>query len=106
MKYLMKYEEITNHLFYNEGDYVLLDIDKINKDIIEFEYSDHKMNPDDKFGVILATQDMPYPYVIKTYYPGDDENGIVIKIDEIKRLMTSEEIEKYNLDKITNKFNI
>ena len=108
MKYLKKYEEINNSLIYKKGDYVVLNVDKINTN--NKFYDDPIMTDENKFGVIYYCQDFdnsfPYPYSIKTYVSGEDSDGTNIRDDEIERLMTPDEIDIFKMKEDANKFNI
>ena len=106
MKYLKKFEKKFEPLKYNDGDYVVLDIEKFTKN----NKIDNKIDElPNKFGIITNREyydDLPYPYIVKTYTPGEDDEGLFIKFDEIERLMTPEEIEFFNMKLKANKFNI
>ena len=122
MKYLKTFEKITHPLLYKNGDYVVLDIDKFNKNNLNFQsvpdsttfgkfpqkkYEDNE--PGSKFGILTEQEfddSFPFPYVVKTFSPGEDEEGINISPDEIERLMTPEEIDNFKLKMNANKFNI
>lgn len=104
MKYIKKFEAITN---YEVSDYILLDIDKIkdnNKNASSY------YEPIDNMAIITAVhnyQDAPLWYVYDIeFYNGKDLDFNSITDEEIKRKLTTEEIEKFNLKVKTNKYNL
>lgn len=98
MKYIKKYEE--NDINYNEGDYVILNLDAIR---IENDKNNFSKIPSSNIGIIiLKNRNMAYPYLIQT----SDKNTFVIKKEEILRLANLKEIEAYKLKEDTNKYNL
>jgi hypothetical protein len=120
MKYLKTFEEIEiddwNNKFkftdkesgftYKFGDYILLDLDKIKKALIDgnFKVSPPLVN----MARIYSVLDCKLPYSIKTY--DNDDSNIAIDDSEIIRKLTPKEIKKYkklqDIYKSAKKYNI
>jgi len=109
MKYIKTFEKVIYPLLYKEGDYVLLDTEKINKNNKSNNYTDQNINYDNRFGIINTQEfddSFPFPYLVKTYAAGEDEEGLNTSDSEIVRLMTPEEIKNFKIKIDANKFNI
>ena len=93
MKYLKKYEEVQNE--YGVGDYVLLDLDEIDKDNEKNGYSINS-KPDGDCGKIISKDSNElYPYGVKLY----TDDIFLTKNEEIKRLLKPAEIEEFKIKK-------
>jgi hypothetical protein len=116
MKYIKKYEDLNN---YDVGDYVLLDLDKIDthNDYLRAEYAAtaaieliHDLDddlPEYPYGRIVEyIPTNEYQYEVEVY-PGK-KNGEYnnIKNDEIIRSLTQQEIEEFKMLKHTKKYNL
>jgi len=103
MKYLKYFETDDNEHKYKIGDYVLLDLEEIDRENVEHGYSQESA-PDGDSGEIFQIQNniSGYPYEIRLY------NGkMFLALDkEIKRTLTSEEIKEYEIKKDVNKYNL
>ena len=100
MKHIKKYNEK-----FKKGDYVLLDLEKMNEyDKEDIAAGGHYVNPPDSLAIITLV----YPgedeleYAVKFY---NDEYTNIRKIEIIRKLMP-EEIDKFKLKKLTNKYNL
>lgn len=104
MKYIKKFE--NNNIEYQEGDYVLLDTDKIIKNLKKNENS-----PDDKYSMIKYRLNNfeGYDYAV-IFFNSEYNTTYEVTQDEIIRLMTLDEIdifdEKKKLFNIQNKYNL
>jgi len=105
MKYLKKFEKI---IYYNVGDYVLLDLERIKENTMEEfgsleSHTAKSFLPDDLEGKIdYFHYQEDYPYGIKLY----NDKLYDIKTNEISRLLTSEEIEEFETKKESFKYNL
>lgn len=102
MKYIKTYE---NEKIYNVGDYVLLDTKKMQIDNAAFGLD--PINPDLNLAqIILIERSGGYPYIVR--FSNDTRD--YVKLSEIERLLTEEEIEEYK-DQLSlyidsNKYNL
>ena len=112
MKYIKTFEEIN--LKYNIGDYVILDLAKIKKDI-------DKLNSDKGLDIKVQIENIVkiirFRELSKTllyyqieFYFGQDDDFYLIRDEDIVREATTEEIddfkEKKELNNKIDKFNI
>jgi len=100
MKYLKRFEKEDNYFKYKEGDYVVIDIDKIKNHNKETQYNKNPINDN----VIISD----YISDSSLYYETIDAYGNVYGVyqPEIIREMTIDEINNFILIKNSNKFNI
>lgn len=110
MKYIKKFEESIFNLYskhnsnlseiehtkYKVGDYVVLDLDKINLDVETSEKYSEKYCKVIWIDYKQFNVNNGYPYEVEYL---DETEQLSVKEDEILRLMTPEEI-------ITSKYNI
>ncbi len=96
MKYLKQFEDYFQE--YNVGDYVLLNLDEVNK---EWKIVDNNGNFIIDDTAIIEAALIDY-YEIKF----SDDDTLHVKEKCIKRLLTPEEINKFNLKKDTKKYNL
>lgn len=92
-----KFNENSNYK-YNIGDYVLLDLDEVNK---EWDITDDKGNFKIDASALITDLPMNLYEVIFS-----DDGHLHIRGSNIKRLLTPEEIEDYKTKKISHKYNI
>jgi hypothetical protein len=85
-------KKFHNHDKYEIGDYVLLNDDPKNKWMIDIECEIIKIENDS--------------YQISSFYKNGKCAILWIHNDEISRKMTSEEIEKYEIKKNSEKYNL
>ena len=98
MKYIKQYENIDNK--YKVGDYVLLDIEEIERENIRTASQDV---PISELGLIIDIDlNINYPYIIKSI----SNKTCRIREVEIIRLLTPSEIDKFELTPISNKYNL
>lgn len=121
MKYIKTFEEIEiddewNNMFkftdkesgftYKFGDYVLIDLDEIKKEIINGNFN--VSPPLKNMARIYSVLNCKFPYAIKTY--DNDDLDIAIADNEIIRKLTPKEIKKYkklqDIYKSAKKYNI
>ena len=111
MKFLKTYEETINNIIYkyDEGDYVLLNKEEMDKNTIEDNVSPHDLEFFDVKIIKIRTTDENgnihnylYPYIIETY----NNVKCSVKESEIIRKLTDDEIKEYNLKKQIFKYNI
>ena len=100
MKHIKLYEK---HMKYNEGDYVVLNVEEIKRTL-----KDNEFLPDDIYGKIKFI-DEDYRYNVGFFYYRPNESYGVLD-NEIERKMTNEEIqifkEKRKLHKTASKYNL
>ena len=102
MKYIKKYEfggEINKNKKYEIGDYVVIDLNKIERDN---PYDDI---PPYKYCIIFDDDTIDeefFDYFAKFY----DNFTFYINDNEIERYMTTQEIEEFKIKKDTNKYNL
>ena len=100
MKHLKNVEDTVKSLKYKEGDYILLDVEKIKENNIKFGYKDIIY---DNCGEIYAAYPTEkYPYVVLYY----NDNQIQIIEDEIIRLLNQDEINDFLIKKEAKKYNL
>lgn len=100
MKYIKKFEKIDKINQYEDGDYILLDIDEIrkNNDITSSHYE-----PIDNMAYIYHSGEQMYAI---EFYNGKDLEFNYIEENEIIRELTPEEIEEFKLKKATHKYGL
>jgi len=101
MKYLKAFE--TKNLKYKKGDYVLLDLEEIDKENIRTASQEV---PDSNLGLIVSldTGDKNvYPYTIKS---PDSKRDHRFREEEIIRHLTQSEINEFDLTSISKQYNI
>ena len=108
MNFIKKYEKYIDDYFdrlyaknnpkYSRGDYVLLDLDKVNQEWHIVDDNNNFTIPDN--GLIVD--------IIIDYYEVQFSDSDTLQVKEkcILRLLTKEEIQKYNLEKEANKYNL
>ena len=96
MKYLKKFEAYRR---YKINDYILINVKLLTKNLNNLSIPPHSLA---KIIDIDYSRFSESPYYIK--YPNDEEDAIQEK--EIVRLLTSEEIEKYDYEERINKYNV
>jgi len=88
---------------FNIEDYVLLDLDEMDKHNIEVKFNLDNHNYIDNMAKITRLNDaMYYLYHIEFY----DGNQVNVREDEIIRLLTKDEIEEYETKKSALKYNL
>jgi len=101
MKYLKEFEASDEK--YTDGDYILLDLDKI---LIDNKEMDLDHNPIyDKALINDDCDDGEYPYSIE-FYNGEDPEFRYVSEEEIKRKLTPEEIEEFKMMSTANNYNL
>jgi len=99
MKFIKKFEMYDEEQKYNVGDYILIDIDKINIYNKRHGYND----PDDDLAIIIIYDTHEeLPYTIKFY----NKSQYSIREDEIVRLLTPDEIEQFKIKRDIKKYNL
>jgi len=99
MKHLKAFESTYWEQNYRIGDYVLLDLERIeeegyNKDVIKFI--------DNMGKIVKYEEDQSYEYTVEFY----TNTTIPVREEEILRKLTPEEITEYKMKKDANKYNI
>jgi len=89
---IKKFNDFSKNL-YNVGDYVLLNDDDINKWAIDRESK-----------IIESFEGNSYR--IKSFYKNNKEAVLWITVDEIERLLTPDEIQKYEAKLESIKYNL
>ena len=109
MKHLKKYEsidEFIDELIYKPGDYILLNIPKIKKNIEDYHSFNNisiKNIPSNKAKITKIINNDVYPYKIIF----DTTNkSTSIEQDEIIRKLTPEEINDFKFKKNADKYNL
>ena len=92
MKYIKKFETLGT---YKVGDYVLLDVKKLENE--DFYKTNHGLVKIIRFFSYLSI-----PYLVM--FPEDFE--LYVEADKILRLLTPEEIEKYNSIMTAKNYNL
>jgi len=106
MKYLKKFETVQSDIKsfnYNIGDFVLLDLESIkqtNKIV--------SVLPTDEFVKIIkfSPKTSPFIYIIDFPTSGNGDGEFYITENNIKRKATQDDIEKYEIKKDINKYNL
>ena len=99
MKYIRHYEEDIKYN-YKKGDYIILNMENIKKENSKNNFV--KLPPSDCALLILDNRNMSYPYLVE-FFNGE---SLAIKPYEILRPATTEEIEKFEIQKNSNKYNL
>jgi len=103
MKHLKIFEDL--YKFYNVGDFVYLDLIKINKNSNIYEFID-KTPTSPLAKIIECEPDFDYPYAVEIPSNHNDCFNFDVAKDEILRLLTDDEIKDYNLKVTANKYNL
>lgn len=93
MKYIKSFEQ--SNIEYENGDYVLLDVDKIIKSLNSGENP-----PEDKYAIIKNRLDgfQGYDYAV-IFFNSEYNEVYEVKADEIIRLMNFAEIDEFDENK-------
>lgn len=92
MKYIKKFETLGT---YKVGDYVLLDVKKLEDE--DFYKTNHGLVKIDRY-----VKNLSIPYLVM--FPEDFK--LYVEPDKILRLLTPEEIEKYNSINASKNYNL
>jgi len=102
MKYIKTFEKLVFPRLYKRGDYVLLDINKIEGDNVNNFNLDPSDLPESDIAKITNFKYKHYEYVV-AFYSGKKFN---ISEDEIIRKLTDEEVKKYLARNLGKRYNM
>lgn len=102
MKHLKTFENYDDELIYKPKDYIVLNSDEIDNTNKAYSFKNKTIDIFCKIKNIVRRQNYPFVYEVEFY----NDTCLLIQNNEIERLMTTEEIEKFEMKKTTSKFNI
>lgn len=104
MRHIIKYELNFNKGKYEVGDYVVININKVKNSYEDFfsSFDNEELNKYVYVKITDIINNGEFPLKIQTSLG----SGTSVNKDEIERYMTPDEIEKYEIEKNANKYNL